>query len=64
MHSLNNDVDNNVLKTFDPSCSCEAEITSMINDCPMIGFGNVPPFIYSYKNTQKLLFLAVIDRVG
>ena len=44
IHVLDNDVD----KTSDASCLCEAGLTSMINDCPMTVFGNVriPPFSY------------------
>ena len=49
IYVLDNDVDNNVLKTSDASCLCEAGLTSTINDCPMTVFGNVPPFIYNYQ---------------
>ena len=51
IHVLDNDVDNNVLKTSGASYLCEAGLMSMINDCPMTVFGNVriPPFIYNYQ---------------
>ena len=64
IHFLYNNVDKNVLKTSDASCLCEKWVNINDKRCPMDNrtIHRLSTTI-SYKNTKKMLFLAVIDRV-